>query len=115
MNPLKKHLKMNSVFSAIFGMIMLVFSNKLNTIFGIYNSYIFPIIGLNLILFSAFVWFVSLKQLTNKLLIKLISGLDALWVIGSIIIILFNPFELSKMGHIIIGIIANWIAFLGYK
>lgn len=114
MNQLKAYLIVNSIFSALTGITMLVFSNGLNSIFGINNAYIFPVIGLNLILFSAFVWFVSRKQLTNKLLINIISGLDALWVLGSVSIIVFPLFELSKNGHIIIGIVAVWIGFLGF-
>lgn len=113
-HKLKVYLAINSVFSATCGIIMLVFTNRFNTIFDINNWYVIPIIGLNLILFSVFVWFVSRKQLTNKLLVNIISGLDALWVLGSLLIILLQPFNLSKTGHVIIGIVAIWIAFLAY-
>ena len=94
---------------------MLVFSSGLNSFFNVQNEYVFSIIGLNLIVFSVFVWFVSRKQLTNKILITLISGLDTLWVLGSLIIILFGLFDLSRNGNILIGIVAVWIGFLGYK
>lgn len=115
MKELKKYLTINSIFSAICGIIMLVLSSGLNSFFNTQNEYIFPIIGLNLIIFSGFVWFVSQKQLANKILVNLISGLDALWVLGSLIIILFGLFDLSRNGNILIGIVALWIAFLGYK
>lgn len=114
MKQLRTYLTINSIFSATSGIIMLIFSNELNAVFSIDNIYVFPIIGLNLILFSGFVGFVSRKQLTNKLLINIISALDALWVLGSVIIILLTLFDLSKTGYIIIGIVAVWIAFLGY-
>ena len=115
MNELKKYLTINSLFSGVCGIIMLVFSTGLNSFFDIQNEYTFLIIGLNLIVFSIFVWFVSRKQLTNKLLINLISGLDALWVLGSLITILFGLFNLSRNGYFLIGTVAIWIAFLGYK
>jgi hypothetical protein len=113
-HKLKVYLTVNSIFSAKSGIIMLIFSNGLNIIFGINNSYVFPIIGLNLILFSAFVWFVYRKHLTNRLLVHIISGLDVLWVIGSLLIIFLKLFDLSKTGYIIIGIVGIWIGFLGY-
>lgn len=115
MNELKKYLTINSVFSMITGLIMLVFWKGLNTFFNIENDYIFPIIGINLILFSMFVAYVSRKQLTNKTLVYLISGLDAVWVIGSLVIILFGLFDLSSNGNWAIGIVAVWIGFLGYQ
>lgn len=115
MNELKKYLTINSVFSAICGITMLIFSSGLNSYFYVQNEYVFPVIGLNLIVFSVFVWFVSQKQLTNKTLVNLISGLDALWVLGSLIIILLGLFDLSRNGSILIGIVAVWITFLGYK
>lgn len=115
MNELKKYLSINSVFSAACGITMLLFSGPLNTIFNIQNAYVFPIIGLNLLFFSFFVFFISRKHIHNKLLVHIITGLDALWVIGSVIIVGFGLFDLSRNGHILIGLVAAWIAFLGYK
>lgn len=112
---LKKHLTINSGFSLTTGLGMLFFSNALNAFFNIENAYVFPVIGLNLIGFAIFVGYVSSKQLTNKMLVNLISGLDGLWVLGSFIIILFGLFDLSQNGNILIGIVAVWIGFLGYK
>lgn len=112
---LKKYLTINSGFSLTTGVGMLFFSNALNAFFNIENAYVFPVIGLNLIGFAIFVGYVSSKQLTNKMLVNLISGLDGFWVLGSFIIILFGLFDLSQNGNILIGIVAVWIGFLGYK
>ena len=103
MAALKKYLIINSLFSGLTGLVMLIFVNYLNTIFGITNEYVFPIIGINLLIFSGFVYFVSLKQLNNRVLVNLISGLDAVWVLGSMAIINFGLFEISDTGNIIIG------------
>jgi len=115
MNKLKTYLTLNSCFSAICGTTMLLFTKGLNSFFNIDNNYIFPILGLNLIIFAGFVWYVSRKQLSNKLLVNIISGLDALWVIGSLAIISFGIFGLPGRANILIGIIAIWIGFLGYR
>ena len=115
MDELKKYLTLNSVFSAFSGLTMLVLTSTLNNFFNITNQYVFPFIGVNLLVFSLIVWYVSRKQLNNKLLVNIISFLDGLWVIGSLVIILFGFFELSKNGYLLIGLVAIWIAFLGYK
>lgn len=115
MNILKKYLSMNSGFSALTGLIMLFLTKHLNQFFQIDHPYVFPIIGINLLIFSAFVWYVSRKQLQNKMLVDLISGLDALWVLASFSIIIFDPFHLPKIALFVISIVAIWIGFLAYK
>lgn len=115
MKELKKYLTINSVFSAISGLTMLLFSTNLNNLFNIDNVYVFPIIGSNLLIFSGFVWFVSSRQLTTKILVTTITVLDALWVLGSLVIVSLGLFNLSQDGNILISIVAVWIAFLAYK
>jgi hypothetical protein len=115
MNELKKYLTINSLFSAISGAIMVLFPNDLNTFFNVSISYIFSILGINLLIFALIVGYVAQKQLHNKSLVNLISGLDGLWVVGSLGIIIFQLFDLSQNGYIAIGLVAIWIGFLGYK
>lgn len=115
MNELKKYLTINSIFSAITGLAMLIFYAHLNKFFNLNNDYVFPLIGSNLLIFSIFVWYVSNKQLTNKLLVSIITIFDWLWVFGSFTIVLFNLYDLSKNGKVITIIVAVWIAFLAYN
>lgn len=115
MRELKKYLAINSIFSALSGSTMLLLSNYLNELVNIANMYVFPAIGLNLIVFAAFVWYVSRKQLDNKILVMTITVLDVFWVIGSTVIVLLGLFDLSSSGYILIGSVALWIAFLAYK
>lgn len=115
MGNLKKYLLINSLFSAFSGLVMLFFATPLNEFFNIQIPYILPIIGSNLLVFSLFVGYVAQKQLHNKTLVNIISGLDGLWVLGSIAIVLLQVFNLSKNGYIVIALVALWIAFLGYK
>ena len=112
---LQKYLTINSAFSALTGTLMLLFYKHLNAFFGITNEYVFPFIGLNLLAFSVIVGYVARKQLNNRLLVNIISGLDALWVVGSVAIVAFQLFDLTKNGYILIAAIAVWIGFLGYQ
>lgn len=57
MNDLKRFLTINSIFSMFSGMILLIFSGRLKDFFEVENNYVFPVIGLNLILFSIFIRF----------------------------------------------------------
>lgn len=94
---------------------MIIFSNFLQSIFGFENPYVFPMIGGNLLFFSAVVFLVSVRYLDNKLFINIISALDGLWVIGSIVISGFQLFGLTSNGYLIISTVAMWIGYLGYQ
>lgn len=115
MKNLKMYLTINSLFSGISGLIMILWSGPLNRLFDITNPYIFPVIGLNLVVFSAFTAFVSGKQLHNDKLVRLISALDGLWVLGSFAIVGLGLFGLSETGYWLISAVAVFVGFLGYK
>lgn len=115
MKQLKTYLTINSIFSALSGFIMIFFRSELNELFAILNIYVFPFIGFNLLAFSAFVLFVSIKKPSNKILVRAIAILDLLWVLGSFIIIALGLFGISTTGKFLMGIVAIWIGFLAYK
>jgi len=113
MRELKKYLLINSAFSGLSELALVFISDHINTLFNIDNTIVLPAIGINLLVFSLIVYYVAVKQLKRNSLVTLISALDLLWVIGSAAIILFQLFNLSSAGYIIIGVVAIWIAFLG--
>jgi len=113
MNQLKKYLMINSAFSLLSGLLLTFASSSINTLFGISNKIVLPIIGINLLIFSLMVYYVAVKQLKNKSLVNLITSLDLLWVIGSLALLIFQWFNLTSIGYIVIGCVAIWIAYLG--
>jgi len=116
MRKLRIYLRINSIFSSFTGIVMTHFSDELLEFFNIENKrYLFDVIGLNLIVFGLFVWHVSLKDLVQPVLAKIISLLDIGWVVGSLLIVAFQLFDLSKGGYILISLVAVWISFLAYK
>lgn len=115
MKQLKKYLTFNAIFSFLSGFIMIFYSDFLQSLFGFDNPYVFPIIGGNLLFFAAVVYVVSVRYLDNKLFINIISSLDGLWVIGSIVISGFQLFGLTSNGYLIISLVAMWIGYLGYQ
>ncbi|MDW3209676.1 MAG: hypothetical protein R8N23_07410 [Reichenbachiella sp.] len=115
MTKLRLYLTINYAFSAFSGTTMLLFSEQLNQIFHFSDPLLFPIIGANLLVFAVFVFYVTGWQIEKSGLVKLISLMDAGWVVGSVFLLLFGPFGISPIGLWIIGIVAVWIGFLGYK
>jgi hypothetical protein len=115
MITIKNVLLLNSVFSAISGSTMLLFTEAFKAFFQLPHPYIFPIIGLNLLVFAGFVAFVAYRRLDKTIWVQVISVLDALWVLGSIIIVGFQLFNLPVNAYLLITAVAIWIGILAYK
>lgn len=104
MNTLQKHLTANVIFSILNGALLLAFQEKVEQIFKVEPSNFFFILGILLLFFALTIIVEIKKQRTIPVLWIIIQ--DALWVIGSIVLLLFNPFNISTEGNIIIGIVA---------
>lgn len=111
MNTLKKALIANTIFSSISGIIMIILHTKIANLFGVQNSSVFWIVGIILLYFAGTISYEIKKQRRSAIL--WISVQDFLWVLGSLFLLLFNPFDITQIGNIIIGVIALIVLFLG--
>ena len=111
MNKLQKALKNNALFSSTSGILMILLNNQLAHLFDTTNNSVFWIVGLILIYFAITIWYEIKKQ--RRLAILWIIIQDYAWVLGSIILLIFNPFHVTQTGNIIIGIIAFIVLLLG--
>lgn len=111
MNELQKALKFNAIFSSISGLIMILFNYQIAELFGTNNNSIFWIVGLILIYFTITIWYEIKKQ--RRLAVLWIIIQDYTWVIGSLILIIINPFQITQIGNLIIGIIALIVLYMG--
>ncbi|WP_271855689.1 hypothetical protein [Patiriisocius marinus] len=111
MNNLQKALKTNALFSSISGIILILLNKPIAKLFGTNNNTVFWIIGLALIYFSITIRYEIKKQ--RKLAINWIIIQDYIWVLGSLILIIINPFEITLIGNLIIGTIALIVLYMG--
>lgn len=111
MNKLKKALKTNALFSSISGITMTLFNSQIAVLFGTNNNTVFWIVGLILIYFAITIWYEIKKQ--RRLAVLWIIIQDYTWVIGSLLLIIINPFQITQIGNFIIGIIASIVLFMG--
>ncbi|MEL0653095.1 MULTISPECIES: hypothetical protein [Algibacter] len=111
MNKLQKALKINALFSSISGIIMILLNQPIAKLFGTSNSTVFWIVGLILVYFAITIWYEINKQ--RKLAVIWIIIQDYTWVVGSLILVIFNPFKITLTGNLIIGIIALIVLYMG--
>lgn len=104
MNQIQKALFINALFSGVSGILLIIFHSVMASLFSIENSSVFWIIGIALIYFAATILFEWKRQ--KRIGILVIIAQDILWVIGSLILLIFQPFTISPTGNWVIGIIA---------
>lgn len=111
MNKLQKALKTNAFFSSISGLVLILLNQPIAKLFGTNNNNVFWIVGLILIYFAITIWYEIIKQ--RKLAVIWIIIQDYTWVLASLILILFNPFKITLIGNLIIGVIALIVLYMG--
>ncbi len=111
MNVLQKALAANTIFSAISSILLIIFNGKTALLFGTENNTVFWVMGIALLYFASTIWYEIKKQRTKAVL--WIVAQDFLWVIGSIILLLFNPFDITTIGNVIIALVATIVLLMG--
>ncbi len=111
MNKLQKALKINSLFSSVSGILLVLLNQQIAKLFRTSNNTVFWIVGIILIFFALTIWYEIRKQ--RNLAVSWIIIQDYIWVLGSLILIIFNPFNISMIGNLIIGIVALVVLFMG--
>lgn len=115
MKKLDNWLLTNAMFSLLSGMTMLLANGQLQLIFGFENDMVFSIIGVNLLAFFGFVYWVKQIKTNKQTWVYAIVVMDALWVMGSLILLLFDPFEVTELGQRVIGLVAILVAIFGVQ
>ncbi|RKN18394.1 hypothetical protein D7035_14455 [Aquimarina sp. AD1] len=111
MNKLQNALRINAFFSSTSGIILIILNQQIAKLFGTSNTTVFWIVGIVLIYFALTIWFEIKKQ--RKSAIIWIITQDYIWVLVSILLVTFNPFQITKTGNLIISIIALIVLYMG--
>ncbi len=110
MNSLQKSLLANTIFSSTSGLFLAFFSEYFNALFQLNNPLAFQITGYLLIFFALTIVLEIKKQRYYGVLWIVIQ--DVLWVLGSIILLVIDPFGVSQTGNQLIVLVALIVAGL---
>ncbi len=110
--PLKSVLLVNAISSAATGAFLVLLANPIADLFGVSETKPFNQAGLFLILFAGLVFITSLRKPVPVNALRFIILLDTLWVIASLVLILFLGSSISTIGIIAIIAVAAWVAVM---
>ena len=109
-DKLRLALKINAAFSAFNGLMMLFFYNQIANFMNISYPMVILVIGIILLGFATLVYKTATAATIPDKTVQFIIVQDWLWVIGSVLIIMFQAFDINRIGFILIGIIALIVA-----
>ena len=103
-------LRVNAAFSLLSGVDMIVFDRSLVEMFAGYDAGSIMPTGVMLIVFSVFVFSVSMLREVNKYLVGAIIAMDVLWVAGSAVLLVAASTSLTAIGIFAVAAVAFIIA-----
>lgn len=107
---LRRTLQANEIFSAVSGLMFLFFSKQVAEFLGTPNSRVILFLGIGLLLWAGFTAWVSMQSQLNPTMVKLIIEGDLLWVVGSILLLIFAGGLFSTSGKWAIAIVGDIVA-----
>lgn len=111
---LNNTLKINALFSMLSGIDFIIFDKSIAGILSEKDLGSLMPMGILLIVFSIFVFAVSMMKNVNKYLVGAIIAMDSMWVIGSVFLLVAGATIFTTGGLILIAVIAFIIALFAF-
>lgn len=112
MLPLRTTLLVNAISSGATGSLLAFFPGMVADIFGVTEKTYFLEVGIFLVLFAAFVIFVATRKPIKIRSVMLVTTLDLLWVLGSMVAVFMLAGIVSTIGIVLIIAVAAWVSMM---
>lgn len=110
---LKRTLWGNALFSGLSGLLFCLFHPSIAAWMPIAENKIILVIGIGLLFFSgSIIYLLQQEKLPRKQVMRIVIQ-DALWVLGSLAILLLGLFQLQSTAYLAIGLIALIVGIFG--
>src|SRR5687768_8242532 len=95
---LRRVLRANGVFSTISGAFLIVDAGLIATFLGLASATPIVALGVGLLAFAAALFWDAAQRSISPRDARIVIALDVAWVIGSIVVVLADPFALTTAG-----------------
>lgn len=103
----------NSAFSIISATLFIALSKPLAIGMNVPNPDALIYLGFAVLVFAFFVGYTASQKLLKKELVKTVITLDFSWVVGSVIVIALNPFNLNTNGLLAVTVVGIFVLLFG--
>ena len=103
-------LLVNGLTTLPFAIAIWLFSSQMSHHLGGISPFFLELLAFGLLSFSVLACWCA--KYLNTSIIRLVTGLDCLWVVMSVWLLTFDPLGLSQIASIVIFIIALWVCLM---
>lgn len=113
MITLRNVLFINGISSGVTGAGLIAFAPAVGVIAGLNNPIVWYSVGIFLVVFALFVISQAMRTPSSYSGVRLVTALDASWVVASLIVVT-SPIEFTAIGRIAIIMVAAWVALMAF-
>lgn len=106
MLTIQQWFKANATFSFVCAIDLFVFPSVIATWMGLSPAWVLQVMAVGLVAFASYVWMLGRRRDLSKNAGLQIIAADTLWVMGSIILVILNPWRFTTLGLSLIIMIA---------
>ena len=106
-------LRGNAIFSLVSGILGILLSGWLANYIGASLAWPFALVGAVLLGHALILWLGSGRRPVAKLLAQYAILGDIGWILGTIILILIDPWDFTTRGKMLLGVLADIVALFG--
>ncbi len=108
--------EVDGAFCVVSGLVFLLGANPVSQFMGVESSAVIGVLGLGVFLYGVGLLYDVFKGMVNSRLLQALIGLDAVWIVASIIILVAAPAALNTEGRWTVLILADIVgAFAVWK
>ena len=96
----------NLIFSTSSGLTLILFSVGISQLMNIGKPMALMIIGFGLLVFGALLAYILFTKTISRPIVKSVILQDWTWVLGSVVLIVAQPFNISLKGNVLIAVVA---------
>lgn len=109
---LRRALLANAAFSVLSGITLVGGSAAWHQHLGLGSPWVLIVVGASLVVFAAGVLFVAGEPAARSRKVWVVTGMDLSWVVGSILLLGFEPLQMTPEGRLVVAVIASIVAAL---
>jgi hypothetical protein len=106
---LRRALLANAAFSALSGIALMAGSAAWHQQFGLGSPWVLIVVGASLLVFAARAVFVAGEPAARGRDVRVITGMDLSWVAGSVLVLAFEPLQMTLAGRLAVAVVAGLV------
>ncbi len=105
--------EVDGIFCVLAGLLFMLDANGVSQFMGVQSTGVISVLGLGVFVYGLALLYDVFKGMVNPRLLQVLMGLDALWIVASVVILFAAPAALNTEGRWTVLILADVVGLFG--